>query len=144
MWQLLEAAGLPSVVLRCPCTFPPDTMRKTAIAANIAINATIVLPLPTSPCTSRFIGAFDCISSKMRSITRCCALVKVNGSSARMRSKVVGEISMTVPFGSFVRSPRLSCRANETQKNSSKIKRRCARLRAAAYSTITTSHHPSA
>ena len=27
VWQVLEAAGLPSVVVRCPCTFPPDTMR---------------------------------------------------------------------------------------------------------------------
>ena len=26
-WQLLGEAGIPSVVLRCPCTFPPDTLR---------------------------------------------------------------------------------------------------------------------
>ena len=26
-WQLLGAAGIPAVVLRCPCTFPPDEIR---------------------------------------------------------------------------------------------------------------------
>lgn len=27
VWELLSAAGIPSVVLRCPCTFPPDSFR---------------------------------------------------------------------------------------------------------------------
>jgi predicted AlkP superfamily phosphohydrolase/phosphomutase len=27
VWQLLSAAGAPSVVLRCPCTYPPDAVR---------------------------------------------------------------------------------------------------------------------
>jgi len=27
VWQVLSDAGVPSVVLRCPCTFPPDTLR---------------------------------------------------------------------------------------------------------------------
>lgn len=27
IWTLLSAAGLPSAVLRCPCTFPPDDIR---------------------------------------------------------------------------------------------------------------------
>jgi predicted AlkP superfamily phosphohydrolase/phosphomutase len=26
VWNLLTAAGIPSVVLRCPCTYPPDTI----------------------------------------------------------------------------------------------------------------------
>ena len=26
-WNLLAAAGVPSIILRCPCTFPPDEMR---------------------------------------------------------------------------------------------------------------------
>lgn len=26
-WQLLNAAGIPAVILRCPCTFPPDELR---------------------------------------------------------------------------------------------------------------------
>src|SRR6476646_11576129 len=25
IWQVLAKAGVPSTVLRCPCTFPPDT-----------------------------------------------------------------------------------------------------------------------
>ena len=27
VWDLLTAAGIPSVVLRCPCTYPPDNVR---------------------------------------------------------------------------------------------------------------------
>ena len=27
-WQVLSEAGISSVVLRCPCTFPPDSPRK--------------------------------------------------------------------------------------------------------------------
>src|SRR5512141_1998827 len=26
-WDILTKAGLPSTVLRCPCTYPPDTVR---------------------------------------------------------------------------------------------------------------------
>ncbi len=31
-WQLLTEAGIPSVVLRCPCTFPPDPVRGKMLA----------------------------------------------------------------------------------------------------------------
>ena len=27
LWQTLSAAGIPSVVLRCPCTFPPEKLQ---------------------------------------------------------------------------------------------------------------------
>ena len=27
LWELLSAAGIPSTILRCPCTFPPDNIR---------------------------------------------------------------------------------------------------------------------
>lgn len=27
LWELLTAAGIPSTVIRCPCTFPPDELR---------------------------------------------------------------------------------------------------------------------
>lgn len=27
VWQVLEAAGIPSTIIRCPCTYPPDPMR---------------------------------------------------------------------------------------------------------------------
>jgi len=31
-WQLLDAAGVPATVLRCPCTFPPDDLRGKMIS----------------------------------------------------------------------------------------------------------------
>ena len=27
LWELLSKAGIPSIILRCPCTFPPDNIR---------------------------------------------------------------------------------------------------------------------
>jgi predicted AlkP superfamily phosphohydrolase/phosphomutase len=32
VWELLSAAGIPSTVLRCPCTFPPDDLRGRMLA----------------------------------------------------------------------------------------------------------------
>ena len=32
IWQRLTNAGIPSTVLRCPCTFPPDTLKGTMLA----------------------------------------------------------------------------------------------------------------
>ncbi len=32
LWQSLTAAGIPSVVLRCPCTFPPDSIHGKMLA----------------------------------------------------------------------------------------------------------------
>jgi predicted AlkP superfamily phosphohydrolase/phosphomutase len=32
VWQLLGEAGVPSIVLRCPCTFPPDPVRGKLLA----------------------------------------------------------------------------------------------------------------
>ena len=31
-WQLLSDAGIPSIVLRCPCTFPPDAIQGSMLA----------------------------------------------------------------------------------------------------------------
>jgi predicted AlkP superfamily phosphohydrolase/phosphomutase len=31
-WQLLSQAGIPSVVLRCPCTFPPDAVKGVTLS----------------------------------------------------------------------------------------------------------------
>src|SRR5208282_5386648 len=31
-WQVLNAAGVPATVLRCPCTFPPDELRGKMIS----------------------------------------------------------------------------------------------------------------
>src|SRR5262245_55680116 len=32
IWDLLSAAGVPSTVIRCPCTYPPDTIRGQMLA----------------------------------------------------------------------------------------------------------------
>lgn len=32
LWQLLGEAGIPSIVLRCPCTFPPDAVQGRMLA----------------------------------------------------------------------------------------------------------------
>lgn len=32
VWELLSSAGMPSVILRCPCTFPPDAFRGRMLA----------------------------------------------------------------------------------------------------------------
>jgi predicted AlkP superfamily phosphohydrolase/phosphomutase len=32
LWQTLSAAGIPSTVLRCPCTFPPETLQGRMLA----------------------------------------------------------------------------------------------------------------
>ena len=32
LWQTLTQAGVPSVVLRCPCTFPPETLQGRMLA----------------------------------------------------------------------------------------------------------------
>jgi predicted AlkP superfamily phosphohydrolase/phosphomutase len=32
VWELLTRAGVPSTVLRCPCTFPPDTLKGSMLA----------------------------------------------------------------------------------------------------------------
>ena len=32
LWQTLSAAGIPSTILRCPCTFPPETLRGRMLA----------------------------------------------------------------------------------------------------------------
>jgi len=32
LWQVLTKAGIPSVVLRCPCTFPPETLNGKMLA----------------------------------------------------------------------------------------------------------------
>ena len=60
--------------------------------ATIAAAATSVLPLPTSPCKRRFIGAVRAMSRAMCSMTRVCAPVGANGSSRRTRVQAVGAV----------------------------------------------------
>ena len=51
-------------------------------ACSIARSATTVLPAPTSPCTSRFIGCRPARSAAISSPTACCPAVSANGSRA--------------------------------------------------------------
>ena len=44
------------------------TWKPFSIATSAAISATIVLPEPTSPCSSRFIGASRCMSATISAI----------------------------------------------------------------------------
>ena len=46
------------------------------------INATMVFPLPTSPCNSLFIGLGDSMSPEISRMTRTCARVSWNGSES--------------------------------------------------------------
>src|SRR3954469_17965091 len=59
------------------------TCRPFSIATSAASSATIVLPAPTSPCSSRFIGCGFCRSSTISFSDWFCPLVSRNGSPAR-------------------------------------------------------------
>ena len=54
-----------------------------AWAINAAATATTVLPLPTSPCSNRFIGRPRAMSAAISSMTRRCARVGSNGSEVK-------------------------------------------------------------
>ena len=57
------------------------TWRPFSIATSAASSATIVLPAPTSPCSSRFIGSGCCMSSTMARVASFWPGVSVNGST---------------------------------------------------------------
>ena len=59
----------------------PASMHRAAASA-----ATTVLPEPTSPCSSRCMGAWRPRSRAISARTRCCAPVSVNGSAPSKRS----------------------------------------------------------
>ena len=61
---------------------PPESA-----TASIARRATTVLPEPTSPCTSRFIGTGRSRSSAISAPTSCWSAVSENGSEASNRSR---------------------------------------------------------
>ena len=99
-----------------------------SIAAIIAITATMVLPLPTSPCSRRFIGAVDFMSLKICSVTFRCACVNLKGITKAILSLTVLSMRSGISFSSLIRCPRFKPIAKVTQKKSSKIMRRCAAL----------------
>ena len=64
------------------------TCRPFSIATSAASSATIVLPAPTSPCSSRFIGCGRCRSSTISFSACCCPSVSLNGSTRRADSRM--------------------------------------------------------
>ncbi len=57
--------------------------------ASMAYTATIVLPLPTSPCNRRFIGWGRLMSAAISAIAWFCPAVSSNGNSRRMRASIL-------------------------------------------------------
>ena len=64
------------------------TCRPFSIATSAASSATIVLPAPTSPCSSRFIGCGRCRSSTISLSAVRCPGVSLNGSTWRADSRM--------------------------------------------------------
>ena len=64
------------------------TCRPFSIATSAAISATIVLPDPTSPCSSRFIGCGRCMSVTISRITVFWSPVSLNGRIRRTASRM--------------------------------------------------------
>ena len=98
------------------------------MAITAASAATMVLPLPTSPCSSRFIGLGCFMSLAISWITRRCAPVGLNGSMVLIRSRTRSSSAKAIP-GSVRALARFSATPHSSQKNSSKIRRNCACVR---------------
>ena len=59
-----------------------------ATASSMAYTATTVLPLPTSPCNSRFIGIGPAMSAAISAIAFSWPAVSSNGNSRRIRASI--------------------------------------------------------
>ena len=92
-------------------------------ASIMAAKATAVLPLPTSPCRSRFIGSGRPMSCAISPSTRACARVRANGRGATARASASGEASKRIP-GSTLTPARRRAIASCRKKSSSKMSRR--------------------
>ena len=93
-----------------------------SIACNINSNATIVLPLPTSPCNNRTIRWPCCISAPNSRTTSCWPLVSVNGKLVISFFTNTPSPFNTCPL-SRVCFRRASASANWCANNSSYAKR---------------------
>ena len=89
----------------------------------------MVLPEPTSPCTSRFMGAPEAVSTATSSMARRWAAVREKGSSARNSS--TGGVEKGTPSAQ-VRRVRSRAMPQARQNSSSKISRRRASSRASS------------
>ena len=97
----------------------------------MASRATMVLPEPTSPCTSRFIGWGDCMSAAISRSTRLCASVRRNGRMRLTASRVESVTSNAIPFPRDRRPCLRRARPSWKRNSSSWIRRTWAGLRAA-------------
>ncbi len=90
--------------------------------------ATSVLPLPTSPCSSRYMGCASAMSCAISASTRFCAPVGRKGSISLTRSRT-RSVSLNQTPGCSRALARFNSRPHSSQKNSSKINRYCAGAR---------------
>ena len=112
-------------------------------ASTIAAAATIVLPLPTSPCKRRFIGAGRAMSSHNVAIARRCAAVNAKGNDAARRSSKPGAATSSGAPPPELRSARRNAAASAIPKNSSKIRRSRAAAAASRVAGRCASRHAS-
>ena len=97
-----------------------------SIATSAARSATMVLPDPTSPCSSRFIG---CVRRRSSTISfNACRWwpVRRNGSTSRAARRMRSSTAIVCGLRSVSVSRRFNARPSWNTKNSSKISRSCA------------------
>ena len=102
------------------------TCRPFSIATSAANSATIVLPAPTSPCSSRFIGVARCMSSTISFNAVRCPSVSLNGRMLRADSRIRSSTWITRGFDSRTAARLRSINPSWNRKNSSKMSRTCA------------------
>ena len=93
--------------------------------------ATMVLPLPTSPCSRRIIFSGLAMSDAISSTAVFCALVNVNGSAEITALRTVPSPGMARPFAFFIRartSETASCPARNSSKASLRKSGDCASI----------------
>ena len=112
------------------------TWKPFSIATIAAISATIVLPEPTSPCSSRFIGCGRCMSSTIsRDDLLLIARQLERQHAPRRFADRVGDRRPSAACAPRRRARLRSTRPSWNRKNSSKISRRCAGERKALRSS---------
>ena len=99
------------------------------MATSMAWKATMVLPEPTSPCSSRRMGLGLRMSVTISPKARFCATVGWKGSTSRIASRTLSVVAKPIPARSRMRR-RLSSRPSSRKNSSSKISRRCAGVEA--------------
>ena len=87
-----DSSSLRIVMKCCSARISVGAMNATwnpfSIATTAAISATIVLPDPTSPCSSRFIGELRCMSATISAIAFFWSPVSRNGRTRRTAARI--------------------------------------------------------